>query len=125
RTGPHGGVRSAAGRVLQVGDRDYARLPIYDTQTGTVRTRIGPLVGGVRPNTINGPGTVSFTTANDFDGFQVVSIATGRALYTESFGRCTGPLTTCSHGISLSPDNKQLYVIDTVHKAVQVWDVHG
>jgi DNA-binding beta-propeller fold protein YncE len=124
-TGPHDGVLSADGRILQLGDRDYARLPIYDTQTGTVRTRIGPLVGGVRPNTINGPGTVSFTTASDFDGFQVGSIATGRVLYTESFGRCTGPLTTCSHGISLSPDNKQLYVIDTVHKAVQVWDVHG
>jgi len=124
-TGPHDGVMSADGRILQLGDRDYARLPIYDTQTGTVRTQVGPLVGGVRPNTINGADTVSFTTANDFDGFQVGSITSGRVLYTESFGPCTGPLTTCSHGISLSPDNRQLYVIDTVRKAVQIWDVHG
>jgi sugar lactone lactonase YvrE len=46
-------------------------------------------------------------------------------MYKERFARCTGPFSTCSHGISLSPDNKEVYVIDTVHKAVQVWDVHG
>src|SRR5207245_7504886 len=31
--------------------------------------------------------------------------------------------TTASNGICLSPDEKQLYVIDAVHKEVQFWDV--
>jgi sugar lactone lactonase YvrE len=124
-TGPHDAVLSADGKTLQLGDRNYAKLPIYNTQTGLVEKEVGPLVGGVRPNTIDGSGSLSFTTANGFDGFQVGSIATGSVLYTESFGTCSGPFSTCSHGISLSPDSKQVYVIDTVHKAVQVWDVHG
>ncbi len=125
--GPHDGVMSADGRIMLLGDRNYSRLSVYNTQTGKVEVKVGPLAGGVRPNTINGSDSVSFTTATGFDGFQVESInpSSARVLYTESFGSCTGPFSTCSHGISLSPDSSQLYVIDTVHKVVQVWDVHG
>jgi sugar lactone lactonase YvrE len=126
-SGPHDGVMSADGRLLQLGDRNSSRLSIYNTQTRRLQAQIGPLVGGVRPNTINGADSLSFTTATGFDGFQVSSITRpgSPVLYTESFGGCTGPFSTCSHGISLSPDNAQVYVIDTVHKQVQVWDVHG
>jgi hypothetical protein len=124
-TGPHDGVLSADGRVLQLGDRNYSNLLVYDTRAGKVVGRVGPLIGGVRPNTINAGNTLSFTTATGFDGFQVGSITRGSVLYTERFASCTGPFTTCSHGISLSPDGRQVYVIDTVHKAVSVWDVHG
>jgi DNA-binding beta-propeller fold protein YncE len=126
-TGPHDGVISADGKLVQLGNRNYSHLLIYNTQTGKLQVQAGSLVGGVRPNTINGSDSVSFTTATGFDGFQVTSItAPGTpVLYTESFGTCTGPFTTCSHGISLAPDNKLVYVIDTVHKAVQAWDVHG
>ncbi len=125
--GPHDGALSADGRILLLGDRNYSRLPVYNTQTGRLEAEVGPLVGGVRPNTLNGSDSISFTTASGFDGFQVESITQPRirVLYTESFGACGGPFSTCSHGISLSPDNRQLYVIDTVHKVVQVWDVHG
>src|SRR5205809_259750 len=31
-TGPHDGVVSADGRILQLGDRNYSRLLIYDTR---------------------------------------------------------------------------------------------
>ena len=123
--GPHDGVMSADGRILLLGDRNYAKLSVYNTQTRTLQEQIGPLAGGVRPNTINGSDSVAFTTATGFDGFQVESIPRSSALYTQRFASCSGPFSTCSHGISLSPDNRQVYVIDTVHKAVQVWDVHG
>lgn len=125
--GPHDDVMSADGKILQLGDRNYSRLTLYNTATGRIQGQLGPLVGGVRPNTIDGSDSVSFTTATGFDGFQVASIVRpgGPVLYTQSFGGCSGPFSTCSHGVSLSPDNRQLYVIDTVHKQVQVWDVHG
>jgi len=125
--GPHDGVMSADGKLLQLGDRNYSHLLIYNTQTGKLQEQARSLVGGVRPNTINGSDSISFTTATGFDGFQVSSITKPGTpvLYTESFGGCSGPFTTCSHGISLSPDNKQVYVIDAAHKQVQAWDVHG
>jgi DNA-binding beta-propeller fold protein YncE len=124
-SGPHDGVMSTDGTLLQLGDRNYSRLLVYNTKARRLQANIGPLVGGVRPNTINGPDSIAFTTATGFDGFQVESITRGSVLYTKSFASCEGPFSTCSHGISLSPDNTQVYVIDTVHKAVQVWDVHG
>jgi DNA-binding beta-propeller fold protein YncE len=124
-TGPHDGVLSADGRILLLGERNYSRLPVYNTRTGKLQAEIGPLAGGVRPNTINGADSAAFTTATGFDGFEVESLSPPRVLYSESFGGCSGPFSTCSHGISLSPDNRELFVIDSVHKAVQVWDVHG
>ncbi len=124
---PHDGVSSADGKLLALGDRNDPLLPIYNTQTHRLFAQVGPFLAGVRPNTINGSDTISFVTVNGFDGFQVGSIALPHhpVLYTEGFGRCRGPFTTCSHGISLSVDSRRLYVIDTVHKVVQVWDVHG
>jgi YVTN family beta-propeller protein len=124
--GPHNTVLSADGKTLLLGGRNYNYLSVYDTQTGQLRPEIGPLVGGVRPLTINGSASLAFTTATGFDGFQVESLTSpGAVLYTERFGACSGPFSTCSHGVSLSPDSRQLFVIDTVAKAVQVWDVHG
>jgi hypothetical protein len=124
--GPHNTVLSADGKTLLLGTRNDNHLFVYDTQTGALQPAIGPLAGGVRPLTINGADSVAFTAATGFDGFQVESLGPpGGVLYTESFGPCSGPFTTCSHGVGLSPDSRTLYVIDSVRKAVQIWDVHG
>src|SRR5204863_1200102 len=100
--GPHDGVMSADGKVLLLGDRNYSKLSVYNTRTARISEQIGPLVGGVRPNTIDGSDTVAFTTATGFDGFQVESIPRSSVLFTVRFASCSGPFSTCSHGISLS-----------------------
>jgi DNA-binding beta-propeller fold protein YncE len=122
--GPHNTIASNDGRYVYLGGRSHNFLDVYDTTTGMVR-EIGPLMGGVRPFTVNGSNTLAFTTASEFDGFQVSSIATGRVMFTISFGPVPNgfPYSAPSHGISLSPDERQLYVIDAVHKQVQVYDV--
>ena len=123
-SGAHNTVVSNDGRYVYLGGREYNYLDVYDTANGTVRG-IGPLVNTVRPFTVNGSNTLAFTTATEFDGFQVSSITTGKVLFTVSFGAVpkgfafTGP----SHGASLSPDEKQLYVIDSPNKSVRVFDV--
>jgi hypothetical protein len=124
--GAHNTVVSNDGRHVYLGGRSHSFLDVYETATGTV-SEVGPLIGSVRPFTVNGKGTLAFTTATDFDGFQVSSIATGKVLFTVSFGAVPQGFATSapSHGISISPDEKQLYVIDSLHKAVQFWDVSG
>jgi hypothetical protein len=123
-SGAHNTVVSNNGRYVYLGGREYNYLDVYDTTNGTVRG-IGPLVSTVRPFTVNGSNTLAFTTATEFDGFQVSSITSGKPLFTVSFGAVpkgfafSGP----SHGISLSPDEKQLYVIDSPNKKVRVYDV--
>jgi hypothetical protein len=120
----HNTVASNDGRYVYLGGRNHNYLDVYDTATGLVK-EVGPLIGGVRPFTVNGSNTLAFTTATGFDGFQVSQITTGKVLFTVSFGAVPKafPFTAPSHGISLSPDEKQLYVIDSVHKQVQFWDV--
>src|SRR5205823_14959277 len=90
--------------------------------------RVGPLRGGVRPFTVNGRETLAFTTATGFLGFQVGDLATGRVLYTQDvpgYGWDPRRFATDapSHGISLSPDERELYLIDGPNDAVHVFDV--
>ena len=96
----------------------------------TVIGKIGPLnLPGVRPFTINGSQTFAFTTAKNFLGFQVSSITTGNVLYTVPVpGFSFDPKTfryTPDHGISLSPGERELYLIDTPNGYVHVFDVSG
>jgi DNA-binding beta-propeller fold protein YncE len=122
--GPHNTIASGNGRYVYLGGRNHDHLDVYETATGQV-FEIGPLMGGVRPFTVNGSNTIAFTTATGFDGFQVSSIASRRVVFTVSFGSVPSgfPYSAPSHGISLSPDETQLYVVDAVHKLVQVYDV--
>jgi len=126
-TGPHDGVMSADGKILLLGNRNYPYISLYNTATKSLQPQLGPLVGGVRPLSIDATAPEIYTTSTGFDGFQVSSSEANAVLYTLSFGAIPVgfPFSTASHGISLSPDSKEVYVIDAVHKEVQAWDVHG
>jgi DNA-binding beta-propeller fold protein YncE len=89
-------------------------------------------VNTVRPFTINGEETLAYTTATRFLGFQVSDIATGHVLYTvDGFGSqfvydpTTFPVDGPCHGISLSPDEREIYVLDAPNRHVHVFDVSG
>ena len=109
--GAHNTIASSDGRFVYLGGRNHSALEVYETATGRVR-EVGPLVGGVRPFTVNGANTIAFTTATGFDGFQVSSLMSGKPLFTASFGSVPSgfPYSAPSHGVSLSPDERQLYV---------------
>jgi hypothetical protein len=123
-SGAHNTVASTDGRYVYLGGRASNTLDAYETATAKAK-QIGPLIGTERPFTVNGSNTLAFTTATNFDGFQISSVATGKVLFSVSLGEIpTGfPFTTASHGIALSPDERQVYVLDAVNKVVQLWDV--
>jgi DNA-binding beta-propeller fold protein YncE len=128
--GAHNTILGPDGRYLYLGGVDHPYLDVASTATTSVIREIGPLNGpGVRPFTINGSQTLAFTTARNFLGFQVSSITTGRVLYTVPVpGFSFDPETfryTPDHGISLSPDERELYLIDTPNGYVHVFDVSG
>ena len=129
-SGAHNTIVGPDGDYLYLGGVLDRYLEVASTATNTVIRKVGPLnPPGVRPFTINGSQTLAFTTANDFLGFQVSNIVTGDVLYTVPVpgfafdpGKFAGPP---DHGISLSPDERELYLIDTPHRYVHVFDVSG
>jgi hypothetical protein len=123
--------RRGAGRETRVSrGRNSTYLVVARASDGKVLKRVGPLYSGVRPFTINGRQTLGFTTATGFLGFQVSSLRTGKVLYTvpiKDFNwnpRTFGP-SAPSHGISLSPNEKEVWVIDAPNGYVHVFDVTG
>jgi DNA-binding beta-propeller fold protein YncE len=129
-SGPHETIMAPDGRYVYLGGVNTPYLYVASTSTNRVVRKIGPLHGpGVRPFTINATQTLAFTTAWSFLGFQVSSIKTGKVLYSVSppgfrFDAATFA-SIPDHGISLSPDGRQLYLIDTPNGYVHVFDVSG
>jgi DNA-binding beta-propeller fold protein YncE len=122
----HNTIVSLNGSHVYLGGINYDYLVEADTSTNKIIQKIGPLQDGVRPFTINGTETLAFTTATCCLGFQVSSITTGQVLYTVLINGFTAPPgSNPSHGISLSPDEKEVYVMDSVNSYVHVFDVSG
>lgn len=126
---PHETIVGLSGKRVYLGGRNWPYLEVASTQTDRVVRRIGPLKSGVRPFTINGRETIAYTTATGLLGFQVSSIASGHVLFTIGFGSrfplnpATSQFSAPSHGISLTPNERQLWVMDSPNHYVHVFDV--
>ena len=126
--GPHNTIVSLDGAHVYLGGRANNYLAVADTSTDQVFRWIGPLQSSVRPFTIDGGETVAYITITGLRGFQVGDISNGTVLRTVTFtgpnvSHTNGP-SAPSHGISLSPDERELYVIDWPDY-VHVFDVSG
>ena len=126
-TQPHNTSVSLDGKNVYMGGVGASYLYQTSTATDTVTKKIGPLKYGVRPFTYNGKQTFSFTTADAFIGFQVASITSGNVLYTVPVNGYSNTTNSNepSHGITLSPDEKEIYVIDSPNNYVHVFNVSG
>ncbi len=126
--GPHNTVVSLDGQHVYLAGRNTNYLEVASTATNQVVARIGPLTSGVRPFTVTGRQTLAFTTATHLFGFEVSDIASGKRLFTVSIPGFTntdkpGSSGTCPcHGISLSPDERELWLIDHPNRRVHVFD---
>jgi DNA-binding beta-propeller fold protein YncE len=128
--GPHETIVGPGGRYVYLGGVNTPYLEVASTATGRIVRKIGPLhEPGVRPFTIDATQTLAFTTSWNFLGFQVSDLKTGKVLYSVSppgFGFDPAAFGSIpDHGISLSPDGRQLYLIDTPNGYVHVFDVSG
>jgi hypothetical protein len=131
-SGPHNTIVSLDGKHVFMGGRNSSFLTEAETQSNQLIKRIGPLLSGtVRPFTINGAQTLAFTTATGYLGFQVSSISSGEVLYnvpvTGPFPYTSGQAgpSSPSHGISLSADEKEAWLIDQPNSYVHVFDISG
>ncbi len=127
--GPHNTIVNPAGTHIYLGGRMDRYAEGASSANDAVYLKIGPLQNTMRPFTINGKETILYTSVTGFLGFQVVDLVKKAVIYTvpvSGFTSCSYS-RTCpsdpSHGISISPDEKELYLIDFPNDYVHVFDI--
>ena len=125
-----GSIAGGAGphNTICLGSHQYlgGRRADYLIVRGIGAGAVGPTPSaqaGVRPFTVNAAETRVYMTWTDWRGFSVGDVATGRLVGTISFGPVPTSFNASapSHGISLSPDGTQIYVLDTPTRSVRVY----
>jgi YVTN family beta-propeller protein len=102
-------------------------LTVVDTKTRQVVQTVGPFSAAIRPFTVNAAGTLCFVTVNDLLGFEVGDLVTGRKLHrvqVQDFAKGPTKRHGCpSHGIGLTPDEREIWLCEAANSRVHVFDV--
>src|SRR5947209_9620874 len=126
KSGSHNTVWAPDGSRVYLGGLKSPLLRIADPKTNTITGTVGPFGAGIRPFTVNGSNTLVFVNVNELLGFEVGDVKTGKKLYrVEVQGYKQGPVKrhSCpSHGIALTPDEKELWVADGANNAIHIFD---
>jgi DNA-binding beta-propeller fold protein YncE len=126
RSGSHNTIFSLDGSRVYLAGLKSTFLSVADAQTHAVIKTVGPFSKPIRPFTVNGRGTLVFVNVNDLAGFEVGDLETGKVLHRVEFQNYRpGPLKRhgCpSHGIALTPDERELWVVDGANNSVRIFD---
>jgi DNA-binding beta-propeller fold protein YncE len=126
KSGSHNTVYANDGSAVYLAGLKSPLLSIADPKTHKVARTVGPFANVIRPFTVNGSNTLVFVNVNDLLGFEVGDIKTGQKLHrVEVAGYQRGPVKRhgCpSHGIALTPDEKEIWLADCANSAIHVFD---
>ena len=125
-TGAHNTIYGPDGSRVYLAGLQSPLLAVVDAKSHSVINKIGPFSNSIRPFTINGSQTLSFVNVNDLLGFEVGDNKTGKMLYrVEVTGFQKGPTKRhgCpSHGIALTPDEKEVWLDDSANSSIHIFD---
>ena len=125
-SGSHNTIYSLDGTRAYLAGLKSPVLSVAETKTHTVVKSIGPFRNVIRPFTVNAAQTRVYVNVNELLGFEIGDLTTGQVLHhVEVTGFEKGPVKRhgCpSHGIGLTPDEKELWLCDGHNNAVHVFD---
>ena len=126
KSGAHNTVVSRDGTRMYLGGLKSPLLFVADTKTHSIVQQVGPFAGAIRPFTVNGAKTRAYICVNDCLGFEIGDLTTNKKLHrVEVQGFKTGPVKRhgCpSHGIGLTPDEKEVWVVDAFNQQAHIFD---
>jgi DNA-binding beta-propeller fold protein YncE len=142
--GTHDTIVGLSGRRAYLGSLKHNRLAVVDTRTDRIIRWIGPFGNSIRPFTVNRDESLVFVNVDFLSGFEVGDLRTGRRLFrvqVKGFPlqpkdypellpvRHTGDITdgrrNQSHGVALTPDETEVWVVDAFYRHLHVFDVTG
>jgi DNA-binding beta-propeller fold protein YncE len=125
-SGAHNTIVGLDGKHAYLAGLRSPVLTVLDTRGNSVSETVGPFSNVIRPFTVNGRCTLCFVNVNDLLGFEIGDLATGKKLYrVEVQGFEKGPTKRhgCpSHGIGLTPDERELWLTDARNRRLHVFD---
>ena len=130
RIEPHPGAHNtnygADGKEAYLAGLRTKTLAIADTSTHKIVRQIGPFSAPIRPFTVNGSQTLGYMCVNDLLGYEIGDLKSGKVLSrveVEGFSKGKVARHGCpSHGIGLTPDEKQIWLCDAFNRRLHVFD---
>jgi DNA-binding beta-propeller fold protein YncE len=125
-SGAHNTIWSADGSHVYLAGLRSPLLSIADPKSNAVVRTIGPFSNSIRPFTVDAAQTRCYVNVNELLGFEVGDLKTGqRTHHVVVKGFSPGPVKRhgCpSHGIGLTPDERELWLCDGHNNAVHIFD---
>ncbi len=126
KSGAHNTIVGLDGAHAYLAGLKSPLLRVTDTRTHTIAREVGPFTNVIRPFTVNGRQTLCYVNVNGLLGFEIGDLTTGKMLHrveVQDFKQ--GPVKAhgCpSHGVGLTPDEKEVWVVDAFNRRVHVFD---
>jgi len=130
KVAPKGGLHNLIvthdGKRVVVGSTAFDMLSVIDTAKDEVVLKVGPIIGVIQPLTVNGAGTRAYINTHLYrkdhgPGFEIGDLKTGKVLHVVGRPELKARKTRC-HGIGLTPDEKEVWVVDQENKELHVFD---
>ena len=123
---PRHAIYSRDGRHVYLSAWESNVLTVADTKTNKAIREVGPFGDSVCPFAIDGKEAFVFATVDGLVGFEVADLRSGLLLdrvISESSDPAAWPRYECpSHGIALTPDQRELWVADGAENRLHVFD---
>ena len=124
---PHNTYVSDNGRHLYLGTMEGSRITIYDTATHKQINEIAP-GDWVRPIALLRDESLAYVALSKLHGFAVVDLKESKTLRRVELpplppGTEIPPYNTLTHGLALTPDERELYVTSMAGKAIYAFSV--
>lgn len=126
RSRSHNTVFGLDGRRVYLAGLGSRLLSVATTGDHAIERTVGPFGESIRPFTVNGAQTRVFVNVNGLLGFEIGDLETRRLIHrVEVQGFPLGPPKRhgCpSHGIALTPDERQVWLCDAFNNRLHVFD---
>jgi 6-phosphogluconolactonase (cycloisomerase 2 family) len=125
-SGAHNTIFGPDGKYVYLAGLKAPLLTVADATTNKAERTVGPFGAPIRPFTINGRQTLCFCNVNELLGFEVGDLVTGKVLHrveVQGFKKGATKRHGCpSHGIGLTPDERELWLTDAHNSRLHVFD---
>jgi YVTN family beta-propeller protein len=122
----HNTVVAPNGKEVYLESLNSPDLTVINTKNNKVLRTVGPFSAPIRPFTVNGKQTLVYANVNELLGFEIGDLKTGKVLHrVEVPGFQKGFIKRhgCpSHGIGLTPDEKELWISDGANQQMHIFD---